>query len=167
MFWLRHFIFPWSCSASDFCWCWSNFVSVKEYFCVVVYFTVLTLSSLQTNTDISFQTVQMQMRQLVMSHHIRIHTVCHSVIYFWLKPLFPTMDTSNIQRWKSPTRKLRVERANVVFAPTRRSFEHICGVQVQISLNVMSYSLARIETLVSFVEFKSTLIRLYTIFILI
>ena len=42
--------------------------------------------------QIPLQTVQVQMRRLVTSRLIRIYTVCHSVIDFWLKPLFATMD---------------------------------------------------------------------------
>ena len=56
--------------------------------------------------QIPLQRVQIQMRWLVMSHLIRIYTVCHSyqdlhccysVIDFWLKLLFATMDMSKFR----------------------------------------------------------------------
>ena len=46
---------------------------------------------------IPLQTVQSQMRGLIMSCLATIYTVCHSDIDFWLKPLFATMDVSKFR----------------------------------------------------------------------
>ena len=52
------------------------------------------------------------MRQLTMSHIIRIYTVCHFVFDFKLKPIY-TSGHVQIQGQKSPQKKLRGERANI------------------------------------------------------
>ena len=45
----------------------------------------------------TLQTVQIQMRRLIMSRLIRIFIVCHAVVDISLKPLFATMDVSKLR----------------------------------------------------------------------
>ena len=50
--------------------------------------------------------MHIQLRQLVMSWLIRIYTVCHSIIDFWLKPLFATMSLSKFRDGRIHVRNL-------------------------------------------------------------
>ena len=59
--------------------------------------------------QICLQTGQVQMWQLVMSCLIWIYTVCHSVIDFWLKPLFATMGVSRFRDGRVHVRNLGVK----------------------------------------------------------
>ena len=62
----------------------------------------LTLLSLQT-MQVPLQTVQIQMRRLVISHHlIRIYTVYHSVFFFFFFYWNPYL-----QQWMCPNSEMK------------------------------------------------------------
>ena len=59
--------------------------------------------------QIPMQTVQIQMKWLIMSHFIRIYTVCHTVYDHWLTPYLQGMDVSKFKdgtaRFRNPVMK--------------------------------------------------------------
>ena len=69
-------------------------LSVKHSSTITVF--TLTLSSLKTNTDTFANSADLdEMAHNETAHNlIWICTVCHSIIDFWLKPLFATMDVT-------------------------------------------------------------------------
>ena len=63
--------------------------------------------------QIPLQTEKIQMRRLIMSRLIWIYTVCHSVFYFLLIPLFATMDTSKFKDGRVQFTNTRVKRLSL------------------------------------------------------
>ena len=72
----------------------------------------MILTSLQT-IHTPLQIVQIQIRGLITSRLIRIYTVCHSVIDFWLKHLFAIMDVSKFPEMEESKLETRDERVKL------------------------------------------------------
>ena len=90
-------------------------------------------------TLIPLQTVQIQMRPLIMSRLIRIYTVCHPVFDFRLKPLFALVDKSELknrwvssefQGWKDSEKKKKKNAAVFLF----------CLLNFSIIRNILKYN---------------------------
>ena len=88
-------------------------------------------------TQLPMQTVQIQMRRLMMSRLIRIYTVWHSVFQFRLKLVFSTMDRSKFKNGRDDFRNSGVKGKTPFLAFTAFRSKANILMWIQVILNLV------------------------------